>query len=248
MVTQSRISEIRWITTILILSIFALVSIEKRSGAETMNELNLITKALAGISQKAIGSSQLLVVVNSDSSSFKAKLYAYEKVDEDWEIVSGPIDAAIGKNGFALPDQKMEGDHRSPTGLFPLERTFGYGASYPTKMPWLQMTEDDIWVDDSSSPDYNRLVKKGATQAASFEKMKRTDQLYKFGIVIEYNTKLIVKGKGSAIFIHLLRGPDKPTAGCAAIDEKTMKDLLAWLDPAKKPIILMGPEAYLKTF
>lgn len=243
-----RHSQIRWITGMLILSIFAFVSIEKKSGAETMNELSLITTALTGISQKASGTGQVLIVVNSDPSLFKAKFYAYEKQASDWKIAYGPVNATIGKNGFALPDQKTEGDHRSPSGLFPLERTFGYGASYPTKMPYLQMTEDDVWVDDTGSRDYNLLVKKGATKAASFEKMKRTDHLYKFGIVIEYNTKLIVKGKGSAIFVHLLRGPDKPTIGCVALDEKTIKDLLGWLDPAKKPLILMGPKAYLKTF
>ena len=114
-------------------------------------------------------------------------------------------------------------------------------------MPYVQMTEEDIWVDETDSPDYNKLVKKGMTQAASFEKMKREDHLYKYGIVIEYNTNPIIKGKGSAIFIHLLRGPDKPTDGCVAINEKNMIELLGWLDPAKKPMILMGSKAFLET-
>ncbi len=32
-------------------------------------------------------------------------------------------------------------------------------------MPYRQMTPNDIWVDDPGSPDYNRLKKRGETQA-----------------------------------------------------------------------------------
>ena len=55
-------------------------------------------------------------------------------------------------------------------------------------MPYRQMTPNDIWVDDPASPDYNRLKKRGQTQARSFEDMVLPDDRYKYGIVIEYNT------------------------------------------------------------
>jgi L,D-peptidoglycan transpeptidase YkuD (ErfK/YbiS/YcfS/YnhG family) len=235
------------ITTGLTLLLFSLFLFEKQlSGAETLNEIPNIKKVLSGLSKKLITTRQILVVTTSNPTSFIAKLYAYEKEGADWKIASGPTEAVIGKSGFALPNQKKEGDHKSPTGVFSLERAFGYDTSYPTKMSYTQMTEEEVWVDDVHSPDYNRLVKKGMTQAVSFEKMKRKDHLYKYGIVIEYNTDPVVKGKGSAIFIHLLRGPDKPTEGCVAINENNMIELLGWLDSEKRPVILMGLESYLE--
>ena len=54
-------------------------------------------------------------------------------------------------------------------------------------------------------------------RASSYEKLKRGDNQYKYGIVVEYNTDTIVRGKGSAIFVLVVREPNRPTAGCIAI-------------------------------
>jgi L,D-peptidoglycan transpeptidase YkuD (ErfK/YbiS/YcfS/YnhG family) len=115
-----------------------------------------------------------------------------------------------------------------------------------TKMPYRQATDDDFWVDDVGSADYNRWVR-GRPQAASMEKMKREDGLYRHGIVIEYNMDPIVRGKGSAIFLHQWQGIAKSTRGCVAMPENQILRLLAWLDPAQKPLMIMGTEAELAT-
>jgi L,D-peptidoglycan transpeptidase YkuD (ErfK/YbiS/YcfS/YnhG family) len=52
--------------------------------------------------------------------------------------------------------------------------------------------------------------------------------------VIEYNTRPAVPGRGSAIFLHC---GNQPTAGCVAVPESAMLDILSWLDPAKTPVI-----------
>lgn len=108
-------------------------------------------------------------------------------------------------------------------------------------MAYRQATDEDFWVDDSEAPSYNRWVK-GKPVAASYEKMRRDDDLYRYGIVIEYNTEPVVKGLGSAIFIHLWKGEGEPTSGCVSISTEAMLRLLSWLDPACKPIIVMGAE------
>jgi L,D-peptidoglycan transpeptidase YkuD (ErfK/YbiS/YcfS/YnhG family) len=36
-------------------------------------------------------------------------------------------------------------------------------------------------------------------------------------VVLNYNTKPIIKNKGSAIFIHIAKKNYKPTAGCIAL-------------------------------
>ena len=65
--------------------------------------------------------------------------------------------------------------------------------------------------------------------------MKRKDDLYEIGAVIEYNTNPVVPGKGSAIFFHVWGGPDSPTAGCVAIEKPKLAEILKWLDKAKRP-------------
>jgi L,D-peptidoglycan transpeptidase YkuD (ErfK/YbiS/YcfS/YnhG family) len=45
---------------------------------------------------------------------------------------------------------------------------------------------------------------------------------------------------GSAIFVHLGEGKGMPTAGCVAMAEPDLLSILQWLDPARRPLIIMG--------
>jgi len=150
------------------------------------------------------------------------------------------MDGVIGKKGFASPGEKREGDGRTPSGMFPLGTVFGYEPSFPTTMPYRQATDDDIWVDDVRADDYNRWFKRGTTKASSFEKMRRGDDLYKYGIVIEYNTNPVIKGHGSAIFFHIWRGKGKSTEGCVGMSQENIIKIIRWLDPASRPLVVMG--------
>ena len=187
-----------------------------------------------------IDGGQLLVVIAEEDQTSRAKLYALERGSNGWEFRGGSIPAMIGRAGFAQPGKKREGDGHSPAGLFPLESVFGYAPSVTTRMPYRQATKDDIWVDDVHAPDYNSWQKRGETSATSFEEMRRPDNYYRHGAVIGYNRHPVVKGNGSAIFLHVWRGNGKPTSGCVAIDEQELIGIIGWLDPAKRPMILMG--------
>jgi L,D-peptidoglycan transpeptidase YkuD (ErfK/YbiS/YcfS/YnhG family) len=184
----------------------------------------------------------LLVSVDSFLFLTSVSVYALEKRDGDWRQALGPIKAVAGRNGFAPKGEKREGDGRTPTGLYRLGTAFGYPSSAGTKMPYRQAQADDLWVDDPASPDYNRWVKQSETRAASYEKMKRDDDLYKYGIVIEYNTDPIVPGFGSAIFLHIWAGKRSTTAGCIAVSEEDILKILGWLDPAAEPVIIIHPD------
>ena len=176
--------------------------------------------------------------LQSNSSNAKQKtLESWERNANQWSQVFSPIKVVIGTNGLIAPENKQEGDRCTPEGSYSLNRAFGY---FPinTKMNYYQLTDDDCWIDDPSSPAYNQFVTKPPL-SISHEKMRRSDDLYKLGIVIEYNTAPAVPGRGSAIFIHIWRGPDSSTAGCVAMAEENIKKLLDWLDPAKSPIILL---------
>lgn len=157
-----------------------------------------------------------------------------------WVEVFRSAEVAIGRNGFAPQGEKREGDGRTPSGIFPLRLAFGYPDRLDSKMPYRQATPTDVWVDDPASPNYNRWVQKDLAQASSFELMRRDDDLYKYGIVIEYNTEEVVPGAGSAIFFHVWSGPGRNTAGCVATREDHLVELLRWLDPARRPWIVLG--------
>ena len=63
------------------------------------------------------------------------------------------------------------------------------------------------------------------------EKLYRNDNIYDVLIVLNYNMKPIIKGKGSAIFIHVANKKFKPTAGCIGLKKG---DLLLLLNVIKK--------------
>jgi L,D-peptidoglycan transpeptidase YkuD (ErfK/YbiS/YcfS/YnhG family) len=196
---------------------------------------------LAPYENKINKSNQILLVIdNSSLFSNERKVYALEKKGDDWKMAFEPFNAVIGKNGFAPTGKKREGDGKTPSGIFTLQMTFGYEKSIKTNMPYRQALLDDIWVDDTNADDYNRWVKKLETRAASYERMRRDDNLYKYGIIIEYNTNPVIRGYGSAIFFHVWRGENIKTAGCVAVSEQDIVKILAWLDPQALPVIIMG--------
>jgi len=83
----------------------------------------------------------------------------------------------------------------------------------------------------------------GGRTWTSSEMMRRDlnnhDDLYKLGLLVSYNAPAR-PGAGSCIFLHIWRGPERPTVGCTAMPEEGMMTLLAWLDPAAKPLLLQG--------
>lgn len=189
---------------------------------------------------------QLLVVYNQEIKSFNAVLIALEKKDNQWVIKKGPINAGIGKKGFATQFEKIEGDGKSPTGIFKLGKLFSYEKQDNTLLENQQTTKDDKWIDDVNSGDYNTHVI-GATTAKSYENLLLNNDAYKYCVVLEYNTNPIIKGKGSAIFFHLDLKKSYFTAGCVAIDEANMLSIINWLDAKQNPSIIMGNLSDLKS-
>ena len=188
---------------------------------------------------------QLVVAINNNDSADKAIVIALEKVNKKWKIKLGPVQASIGRTGFALPGEKIEGDGKSPTGIFDLGQLYTYEASVKTSLPFIQTNSEDKWIDDPNHENYNSHIR-GNTTAKSFEHLKLSSIDYKYCMVIEYNTHPVVKGKGSAIFFHLADANYSPTAGCVAIKESDMDQILLWLDPNKQKAILMGNKNHLQ--
>jgi len=188
---------------------------------------------------------QLLVVFNEMPDQNSAVLVAMEKKNKHWQVIFTPVPVGIGRKGFAAPNAKREGDQLSPSGFYHLGQLFCYDKTVNTRMPYIQTTSEDKWIDDTTSVDYNRHVR-GDTKAKSYENLKIRSDEYKYCMAIEYNMHPVVKGMGSAIFLHLSEGEKpNPSAGCVVVTQSDMERLLKWLNPESKPSILMGNEKVL---
>ena len=144
---------------------------------------------------------------------------------------------------------KKEGDGKAPAGVFRLSKAFGYAPQEESgwKMPYLSLSPTLECVDDEKSKFYNTLVDT-TTVAADWgshenEKMRRADDLYRWGILVDHNANPPVAGRGSCIFMHIWRGPGQPTVGCTAMEQSVLESLLGWLDPKRQPLLVQLPAA-----
>jgi len=142
---------------------------------------------------------------------------------------AGKRRAAIGPGGIAI--KTGEGDGITPRGTFPIREVF-YRAdrvkNLQIALPLRKIARDDGWCDAPDDQLYNRLVK--LPYPASAENMWREDHLYDLVAVLGYNDNPVVRGKGSAIFLHLAKPDYSVTQGCVAM---AMDDLLAAIEQLK---------------
>lgn len=189
---------------------------------------------------------QLVVIVAQELNSTTAVLQRYEK-EGKWHKVGNEVSVTLGRSGLGWEGErepkKREGDGRSPAGVFDIGSTFGYSSETNSTMPYFHADENLICVDDVDDRFYNKMALYNPSMPPkSFENMRRNDDLYRHGAVIEYN-RLAEKGRGSCIFFHLNRPDYRPTSGCSAMDEKPLLEMLRWLDPVKNPKLLQIPKS-----
>lgn len=176
--------------------------------------------------------SQLIIVTGENF--FKANLRICEKKAQIWqEVLEDKIETNIGRNGLIKPGLKREGDGKTPLGLYAITDAFGTKA-IKTNMNFRYITNNDKYIDDIESKDYNTWVT-GQTDAKSYEIMLRPE--YKLGFIINYNMNPIVRGNGSAIFVHIWESKNKGTSGCIAMSEQNIVKLFSLLDKNKQPMI-----------
>lgn len=204
---------------------------------------------------------QMVVVVTDGWNADRGSLQAFAREgDGRWRPVGAPAPVTIGQHGAAWGlglaaahpadgPLKREGDGRSPAGVFRIGTAFGYASRADTALPYRALGADDWCVDVSTSPHYNRIVDAAvvgkAAVAGASEPMRRDlhfagDQRYRLGFVIEHNAQQRPNA-GSCIFAHLWAAPDDATVGCTAMAADTMRRLLAWLKPQKRPVFVLLP-------
>jgi len=214
------------------------------------------------------GAEQIVLVAVERDDGLRAKVSLLEKASGVWRTHRKDLPAVIGKKGLAIgaglhrlnevPTRlplKKEGDLKTPAGVFRLGPAYGYAARPPSpfKQAYTQLRDSHQGVDDPASRWYNQIVDSAALPGGaapdwkSREVMRRADDLYKWLAVIGHNERA-VPGGGSLIFLHVWRAADKGTAGCTALAEGHLLDILGWLDPAKRPVFVALPEKEAKAW
>lgn len=191
---------------------------------------------------------QLLIVGDEESFPYKSKyhynatLYTFEKrLDGSWNKKFDPFTVHLGVYGFVSPEEKKEGDLKTPTGYYALPFGFGKKNDLNTKFNFIEIGPKHVWVSDTKSSAYNTIVvdEDGKYMNNKNEQLFNMDHLYDYAIVIDYNMEARIPGKGSAIFIHIEREENHSTAGCIAMSREEIIKLIEWLDSSKNPHIYL---------
>ena len=210
---------------------------------------------------------QLILVVAPTWNSNFGTMYLFERDGDGWMQRNIPWRVSLADSGLAwgiglhrIPAgerEKVEGDHRSPAGVFELGDFFGYDSFPPPRIlfPYRQATKMLHCIDDTGSVFYNTFVgedqvvrdSSGKLPWKSSETMRLDSLDYKYGIVVLHNPRAL-PGKGSCIFLHVSRFDSSATSGCTAMSENRILFLMQWLDPAKHPRLVQLPAAAFRRY
>ena len=194
-------------------------------------------------------STQLITVESSSYSTTYATLTAWKRQGSCWATAYGPWSARIGANGFS--DHKQEGDNTTPTGSYGIASTmYGNNADPGVSYAYHRLVCGDWWDEDPSSAQYNTFQHVACGQKPPFgggsEALWQETTAYPAFAVVDYNTSPIVKGAGSAIFLHADVGG--PTAGCISLPRSELDEVLDWLSPGAAPLVVMGPSSEIRRY
>jgi len=221
------------------------------------------TRAVSASPSPLAGSGQLVLVVAKNWNADQAWLRRFERTaGGKWRPQGDAVRVTLGRNGLAWGrgvhgaalgpgPVKVEGDGRSPAGVFTFATAFAYQPEElwkPVHMPMHRVTARTVCVETIDSKSYNRIVEEGDQTPQDWvqtDKMLRPDGLYRYGLLVNNNAPDTEPGAGSCIFFHIWRRPGAPTAGCTAMNTAAIQVILAWLDSTRQPVLVQLPEAEL---
>jgi L,D-peptidoglycan transpeptidase YkuD (ErfK/YbiS/YcfS/YnhG family) len=160
---------------------------------------------------------QLLLVKYQGGS--RAIVELYDKQDGAWVLIRSG-EGEVGREGIG---KAAEGDARTPVGEFTLTGAFGIQEDPGAKQTYTHIQDYHYLCADEAY--YNQLIDiRQVPHDCSGEHMIEYTQCYAYGMFLDYNKENIF-GKGSAIFLHC-KGKKGYTAGCVAVDEPFMLEIL----------------------
>lgn len=168
---------------------------------------------------------QLIFVKYLGGSS--AELIYYIKDAGEW-AEDFACSADVGQNGI---DKSVDGDRRTPTGIYSLTGAFGILEDPGSIFPYLQVTDELYWCGDENF--YNQLIDiHEHPHECIGEHLIDYPGYYDYGMFLDYNPNCEYP-LGFAIFLHC-KGSEGYTGGCIGIDHEYMIRILQTAEPGVK--------------
>lgn len=186
------------------------------------------------------GGTQLLTAVASGTDATTGTLTWWDLADGHWTR-TGSAPARFGANGLVEGTARKQGTSTTPTGLYDLPFAFGVEAAPAgTRYKYLAVRESSWWCEDNASRSYNRWTdpRPADCRAAESERLAAFPDQYAHALVVGFNYRAPVRGRGAGIFLHV--NGRAATAGCVSVPADAMRDVLRWADPARAPHIAIG--------
>jgi L,D-peptidoglycan transpeptidase YkuD (ErfK/YbiS/YcfS/YnhG family) len=188
------------------------------------------------------------------AASGTAQLFTRVSPAEAWQPAGNPEPVMLGRAGMAWglgfqhlasagEPKKIEGDARTPAGVYGIGASFGFAAS--PRPGYRQITRDTVCVDDPASPAYNTITARNIVGRKVHGENMRKVPLYRRGLLVDYPTDAKARG-GSCIFIHVRRSTTAPTAGCVALPEERVTAWQEFSEPGA--VLAIAPQAALGRF
>ncbi|MFD6292885.1 L,D-transpeptidase [Streptomyces sp. NPDC060205] len=188
------------------------------------------------------GGSQLITAQAPRTSSTTGTVTWWDRRDGRW-VEAGSAPARFGAKGLVEGGLREQGTNTTPTGLYDLPYAFGIEpAPEGTRTPYRPVRETSWWCQDNDSRSYNRWTdpRPADCRAAESEHLISYGTQYAYALVIGFNYRQPVRGRGAGIFLHVNgRGA---TAGCVSVPRDAMRRILNWAEPGRTPHIAIGTD------
>lgn len=208
-----------------------------------------------------ITDSDQVVLVTADSwRATMGTVQVFEKKNKSWLAAQKSVKAYLGYGGLVPGDKRKQGTGTTPTGTYAFISAFGIKPDPGTKLSYTKVDNNDAWTYNPKFPStynvFQTANKKWSGYGDFVEILSTYGKPYNYSAVLDFNlpTGKITTGanginrtdqsantvRGGGIFLHVSNGTK--TAGCIAIPEQAMKEILEWVDPKKNPVIVIQVE------
>ena len=209
---------------------------------------------------------QVIVVTGAGRRSSYATVHTYQLGSDGatWTAKFAAMPARNGYAGWEWASKRVQDTGTTPMGTFRITSAFGLKANPGTKVKYTHAGGDDYWVGDNRDPKTYNMFQPWASSTRTWrkgeaERLAAFPTQYEYAAVIDFNrpwgstitwdtphsqyvtSKPVDVRRGSAIFLHI-NGAGS-TAGCVSLRRADLIKVLKWLDPARKPRIVMAPAA-----
>jgi len=199
-----------------------------------------------GMARVLSGSRQVIVATGPKLGATHGTLRIFNLSGGKWTQVFSAT-CRFGTNGLIDGTKRKEGSRTTPTGIWwPGTWVWGYHAKPPsgTLMPY-RPTTAKVWWSDERNSTYNTWVV--SSRHVSGEHLVDVRPQYEYALSSGYNASpnQVVRGRGTAIFLHVFDPPDFHnglSAGCVTLSRNDMVRVFRTMDPALKPCFAVGTE------